>query len=252
LSYESNATLVIETQALTKAYKQGEVVKSIYLKVPKHSIFGFLGPNGAGKSTTMRMLIGAIRPTRGSGKVFGLDIEKESDRIRECIGFLTQDTQFYPDFTPRETLRFCASFFPPMRSVRLEDRIQETLEFVGLQGKALHEFMARWNGKHPLPWDMFNTFNDASGQDYNWFFNNWFFGYNYLDLAVTSVQPIEGGYSLQVENLGGIAMPFDVNVVYADGSKASFRQNPGVWKESPQTATIQMNFPIAASYSSLD
>lgn len=106
--------------------------------------------------------------------------------------------------------------------------------------QALHEFMARWNGKHPLPWDMFNTFNDASGQNYNWFFNNWFFSYNYLDLAVKSAQPTNDGYILQVENIGGMAMPFDVNVVYADGSKASFRQNPRIWKDSPQMATIQI------------
>ncbi len=106
--------------------------------------------------------------------------------------------------------------------------------------QVLHEFMARWNGKHPLPWDMFNTFNDASGQNYNWFFNNWFFSYNYLDLAVKSVQPTNSGYTLQVENVGGMAMPFDVQVVYADGSKASFRQNPRIWKDSPQMATIQI------------
>jgi len=107
--------------------------------------------------------------------------------------------------------------------------------------QALHEFMARWNSKHPLPWDMFNTFNNASGENYNWFFNNWFFSYNYLDLAVKSVQPIEGGYSLQVENLGGMAMPFDIQVVYADGSQASFRQNPRIWQDSPQMATIQIS-----------
>jgi len=118
--------------------------------------------------------------------------------------------------------------------------------------QSLHEFMARWNGKHPLPWDMFNTFNDASDQNYNWFFNNWFFSYNYLDLAVKSVQPIEGGYTLQVENLGGMAMPFDVNVVYADGSKASFRQNPRIWQETPQTATIQINSPKKLKSLTLD
>ncbi|MFN8475137.1 MAG: M1 family metallopeptidase [Anaerolineae bacterium] len=47
--------------------------------------------------------------------------------------------------------------------------------------KALLEFMARWNGKRPLPWDMFNTFNSASGQDLTWFFQNWFFETNYMD-----------------------------------------------------------------------
>ncbi|MGF1571182.1 MAG: ABC transporter ATP-binding protein [Nodosilinea sp.] len=131
----STDTLVIETEALTKAYGPSEVVKAINLKVPRHSIFGFLGPNGAGKSTTMGMLIGAIRPTRGSAQVFGLDIQKDSDRIRERVGFLTQDTQFYPDLTPRQTLQFCASFFPPLRGERLADRIQATLELVGLAGK---------------------------------------------------------------------------------------------------------------------
>ncbi|MBW4467105.1 MAG: M1 family metallopeptidase [Pegethrix bostrychoides GSE-TBD4-15B] len=106
---------------------------------------------------------------------------------------------------------------------------------------ALHEFMARWHGKHPLPWDMFNTFNNASGENYNWFFNNWFFSYNYLDLAIKSVQPTDSGYALQVENLGGMAMPFDVKLVYADGSKASFRQTPGIWQDAPQTATVRIN-----------
>lgn len=130
-----NDAFVIETRNLTKAYNKNEVVKAINLQVPRHSIFGFLGPNGAGKSTTMRMLIGAIRPSGGSAKVFGMDSVKDSDLIRERIGFLTQDTQFYPDLTPRETLQFCASFFPSPWGIRLKDRIQETLEFVGLKGK---------------------------------------------------------------------------------------------------------------------
>jgi ABC-2 type transport system ATP-binding protein len=123
---------VIQTTGLTKAYKQGAVVKSINLQVPKNSIFGFLGPNGAGKSTTMRMLIGAVRPTRGAGSIFGMDIVKDSVKIRQRVGYLAQDIQFYPDLTPRETLRFCAGFFPPERGMNLEERIQESLEFVGL------------------------------------------------------------------------------------------------------------------------
>lgn len=127
---------VIETTGLTKTYRQSEVVKAINLKVPPNSIFGFLGPNGAGKSTTMRMLIGAVRPSRGAGSIFGLDIVKHSVKVRQKIGYLAQDIQFYPDMTPRQTLRFCASFFPPQPGVKLEDRIQSTLELVGLGDKA--------------------------------------------------------------------------------------------------------------------
>jgi ABC-2 type transport system ATP-binding protein len=127
---------VIQTTGLTKTYRQREVVSAIDLQVPKHSIFGFLGPNGAGKSTTMRMLIGAVRPTRGSGTVFGSDIARDSVRVRRKIGYLAQEIQFYPDLTPRQTLRFCASFFPPSPALKLEDQIQATLELVGLAENA--------------------------------------------------------------------------------------------------------------------
>jgi hypothetical protein len=75
---------------------------------------------------------------------------------------------------------------------------------------ALHEFIARWNGKRPLPWDMFSTFNDAGGGDYTWFFQNWFFGYNYMDLALDGVRSDGGVHAVAVRNAGGMALPFDV------------------------------------------
>lgn len=110
----------------------------------------------------------------------------------------------------------------------------------GLFKGALHEFIARWNGKHPLPWDMFNTFNDASGQDFNWFFERWYFEPNYIDLAVAGVQKTDGGYIVQVDNPGGKPIPFDVMVTYADGTQGSFRQNPALWQNSPHAATISL------------
>lgn len=103
---------------------------------------------------------------------------------------------------------------------------------------ALHEFMARWNGKRPLPWDMFNTFNDVSDENLNWFFYNWFYGSNYIDVAVDDVNEVNGGYEIEVSNPGGLAVPFDVKVVYTDGTEETFRQGPGVWKESIDRTTI--------------
>jgi ABC-2 type transport system ATP-binding protein len=126
---------VIETTDLTKTYHDETAVKSINLQVPKHSIFGFLGPNGAGKSTTMRMLIGATRPTQGKGSILGMDIVKDSVNIRQKIGYLAQDIQFYPDMTPRQMLRFCASFFPLDSEINLEQHIEEILEIAGLREK---------------------------------------------------------------------------------------------------------------------
>ena len=103
---------------------------------------------------------------------------------------------------------------------------------------SLHAFIDRWHGKRPLPWDMFNTFDDTSDLELNWFFQNWFFESNYLDIALGDVQAVDGGYAIVVENVGGAAIPFDVKVVYADDSEESFRQGPGVWQDSPAATTV--------------
>lgn len=63
---------VIETHGLGKAYGQVQALRGLDLRVPRNSIFGFLGPNGAGKTTTMKLLLGLIHPTSGSGTVFGV------------------------------------------------------------------------------------------------------------------------------------------------------------------------------------
>ena len=103
---------------------------------------------------------------------------------------------------------------------------------------SLHTFIDRWHGKRPLPWDMFNAFNDTSDQELNWLFQNWFFESNYLDIALGDVQAVDGGYAIVVKNVGGAAVPFDVNVVYADDSEESFRQGPGVWQDFPAETTV--------------
>jgi ABC-2 type transport system ATP-binding protein len=105
------------------------------LHVPRGSIFGFLGPNGAGKSTAMRLLLGLARPTGGHGTVFGLDVVTESRTIRGRIGYLAQDPRYDEHRTAREVLRFAAGFFPRTRT-DLEERVERSLDLVGLQDKA--------------------------------------------------------------------------------------------------------------------
>ena len=130
------AGLAVETTALSRSYDGVNAVDSIDLKVPHHSVFGFLGPNGAGKTTTMKMLLGLIRPTAGSGTVFGLDIAADSSEVRRRIGYLPQEPRFYPHMTARETLRFAAGFFFSGPADRIEARIDEMLELVGIAEKA--------------------------------------------------------------------------------------------------------------------
>ena len=127
---------VIDTQNLSKSYKEVKALQSLNLKVPKHAIFGFLGPNGAGKTTTIKMLLGLARPTSGRGALFGLDIVSDSVEIRKRVGYLAQDPRFYERMTARETLRHTARYFYGGPQAAIEDRIDETLALVGLEAKA--------------------------------------------------------------------------------------------------------------------
>ncbi|QDW22916.1 M1 family metallopeptidase [Flavobacterium sp. KBS0721] len=102
--------------------------------------------------------------------------------------------------------------------------------------KSLHAYMENWNGKHPIPWDYFNSMNTASGQNLNWFFNNWFFTNNYIDLSIKNVAK----NVVSVENVGGFAVPFDVNVVYADNSTETLHQTPEIWKANQKRTAIAL------------
>lgn len=127
--------MIIETNELTKAYPAATALNKLSLQVPQNAIFGFLGPNGAGKSTTMKLLLGLIRPSSGTGAIFGHDIVRQSVQIRQRVGYLAQDPRFYGHMTARETLRFVARFFE-MEPRTTESRIAESLELVGLADKA--------------------------------------------------------------------------------------------------------------------
>jgi ABC-2 type transport system ATP-binding protein len=131
-----NQEPVIQTWGLGKTFKDVQALKSLDLEVPKNSIVGFLGPNGAGKTTSIRLLLGLNRPTSGSGKVFGLDIVKDNLEIRRRIGYLAQSPRFYDDLSPRETLRFTAHFFFKGPKQRIEERVSEMLDLVGLTDKS--------------------------------------------------------------------------------------------------------------------
>ena len=106
--------------------------------------------------------------------------------------------------------------------------------------KALHAYMERWHGKHPDPWDFFNTFSNVSGQNLDWFWNNWYFSNNYIDFAVNSVKKSANGYSLVIGNVGGMDAPVNVNVQYGDGTTQTFHETPAIWKSGQQQATVDI------------
>ena len=78
----------IETQRLTKDYGAGRGIFDLDLTVREGEILGFLGPNGAGKTTTIKLLMGTIRPTRGSAAIFGLDAQAQAVDVKRIVGYV--------------------------------------------------------------------------------------------------------------------------------------------------------------------
>jgi hypothetical protein len=106
--------------------------------------------------------------------------------------------------------------------------------------KCLHAYMDRWHGKHPIPWDFFNTFNNVSGKNLDWFWNNWFFSNNYIDLSLKNSVKTSKGYTLTIENIGGMAAPVNAVVTYTDGSTEKFHQTPAIWEKGQKQVTVNI------------
>jgi ABC-2 type transport system ATP-binding protein len=117
-----SAEAVIATAGLSKDYGAGRGVFELDLEVERGEIFGFLGPNGAGKSTTMRLLLDLIRPTSGSARVLGRDVNRESVEIRRRVGFLPGDMALYPKLTGRAVL----AYFADLRG-GVDERVRDSL-----------------------------------------------------------------------------------------------------------------------------
>jgi ABC-2 type transport system ATP-binding protein len=118
----------IETRALTKYYGKDRGIVDLDLEIESGEIFGFIGPNGAGKSTTIRTLLGLIFPTSGSGRIFGMDIIRETKEIKKRIGYMPSEVSYYEKMDGQELLRYSANFY----AKDCESRINELADIFAL------------------------------------------------------------------------------------------------------------------------
>ena len=139
---------IIEVRNLTKIFlsRRAKVtaVDDISFDVNRGEIFGMIGPNGAGKSTTFAMMSTLIKPTSGSIKVSGFDVEKEGDRIRPIIGIVPQQYSLYSDLTARENLELMGNLYDVPKKV-MKERIEYYLKLVNLEAQA-DRFTGRFSG----------------------------------------------------------------------------------------------------------
>ncbi|WP_342647489.1 M1 family metallopeptidase [Mucilaginibacter sp. CSA2-8R] len=118
--------------------------------------------------------------------------------------------------------------------------------------KALHTYMDNWHGKHPIPWDYFNSMNAGSGRNLNWFFNNWFFTNGYIDLAVDNVAKTKTGVNITIKNIGGFAAPFDAVITYTNGSSDTLHRTSAFWESNQKQATLALKNTKAVKSVKLD
>ena len=124
---------IIELDRLRKDFGSFTAVDEISFSIKKGEIFGFLGPNGAGKSTTIRMLCGLLLPTSGKASVGGFDVYRQSEKIKQNIGYMSQKFSLYLDLTVEENMNFYSGIYKVDRKTK-EARKKEILEVTGLSG----------------------------------------------------------------------------------------------------------------------
>ena len=120
--------LAIDAHDLVKTFGDLKAVDGVSISVERGRIFGFLGPNGSGKTTTIRMLCGLLTPDSGGGTCLGLDLRKDSERIKRQVGYMTQRFSLYEDLTVKENLDFVARVYGRIRN----GRVTEVAERFGL------------------------------------------------------------------------------------------------------------------------
>lgn len=122
----------VVARGLVKRYGDVVAVAGVDLTVEPGDVFGYLGPNGAGKTTSLRMMLGLIRPTEGSAKLFGRDPLVDGVKALEGVAGFVEGPRFYPYLSGRKNLRLLADYDEPSS----RSRIEQVLETVELRDRA--------------------------------------------------------------------------------------------------------------------
>ncbi|HUK85830.1 MAG TPA: ABC transporter ATP-binding protein [Candidatus Acidoferrum sp.] len=125
----------IAIENLTKRFEGKTAVDNLNLQVGKGELFGLLGPNGAGKTTIINILCGLIKPTSGNAEIYGYDVQKEMEKIKELLGVCVQETAIYPYLTGKENIELIGNLHC-MNKKLLKERSNMLLTKMGLEDDA--------------------------------------------------------------------------------------------------------------------
>jgi hypothetical protein len=123
-----------------------------------------------------------------------------------------------------------AFFYLMLRDMWGEDRFREVIQ----------EFLRRWNGKHPTPWDFFNTLEDETGDSLGWLIRPWFFDYGTADLVLGDVFREGDTWRIEVVRVGANPVPIDIAVTWADDRETELHEPVSVWREGAGSHVIEV------------
>ncbi|HJY92892.1 MAG: ABC transporter ATP-binding protein [Candidatus Acidiferrum sp.] len=141
---DTSDQLAIYGQHLVRRFSTFTAVDDVSFRVEKGEIFGFLGPNGSGKTTVIKMLTGLLPLTAGEATVYGIDVRKDPEGVRENIGYMSQNFSLYGDLTVAENLRFYGRIYG-LSAERLRQRMDDIVQLNGL-GPYLNRLSAQLSG----------------------------------------------------------------------------------------------------------
>ncbi|ALL05682.1 peptidase [Pedobacter sp. PACM 27299] len=106
--------------------------------------------------------------------------------------------------------------------------------------KALHHYIKLWNGKHPMPYDFFNSMNEGSGKNLNWFWKRWFFEEGVTDMAIERADKVADGYEITIKNKSNKPLPIDLKFTYDDDTTEDLHKSIGIWEKEADQVTIKL------------
>lgn len=106
--------------------------------------------------------------------------------------------------------------------------------------EALHYYIRKWQGKHPMPYDFFYSMNVGSGRNLNWFWKAWFFDKGFPDLGITSVKANKKDYTIEITSKGSKPIPVDLTIIFTDKSTTRIHRKVDVWKTGIRKLTISL------------
>ena len=140
---------VILAHNLTKRFDGFTAVDHISFSICSGEVVGYLGPNGSGKTTTIRMLLGLLQPSEGDASVLGFDIVRQSEQVRERVGYMSQKFALYHDLTVGENLAFYAGLYGISDRTRLVE-VMNLIDLSAQQAERVSDLSTGWKQRLAL------------------------------------------------------------------------------------------------------